>query len=71
MTVAITHYVRTDDDGQPILLLRGRAGPVDRWEDGKWVNTGLFQPQLDGLGGASDYRRLRDEDVAEWKATLG
>ena len=51
-------------------LLRGLAGPVERWEDGEWVATGLFQPQLDGLGGSSDYRRLRDEDVAEWQATL-
>lgn len=71
MTVAITHYVRVDNDDQPITLLRGRAGPVDRWDNGKWVNTGLFQPQLDGLGGETHYRRLRDEDVAEWKGKLG
>ena len=69
--VAITHYVRVDDDDNPMRLLRGLAGPVERWEDGEWVATGLFQPQLDGLGGSSDYRRLRDEDVAEWQATLG
>ena len=71
MTVATTHYVRVDDNDQPITLLRGRAGPVDRWEKGKWVNTGLFQPQLAGLGGSSDYRQLRDEDVAKWKKRLG
>ncbi len=69
--MATTHYVRVDDDGEPIRLLRGRAGPVDRWEDGKWINTGLFQPQLDGLGGSSDYRQVRDEDVDGWKARLG
>ena len=69
--MAITHYVRVDDDGNPMRLLRGLAGPVERWEDGEWVATGLFQPQLDGLGGSSDYRRLRDEDVAGWQATLG
>jgi len=71
MTVAIAHYVRVDYDGQPVRLLRGLAGPVERWDDGKWVKTGLFQPQLDGLGGASDYRQLRDEDVAKWKRRLG
>ena len=69
-TVAVTHYVRVDDDGNPMRLLRGRAGPVDVWNGSEWVSTSLFQPQLDGLGGASDYRRLRDEDVAEWQATL-
>ncbi len=69
--MATTHYVRVDNDGQPTALFRGRAGPVDRWDKGKWVNTGLFQPQLAGLGGATDYRVLRDEDVAKWKKRLG
>ena len=69
--MAITHYVRVDDDEQPTALFRGRAGPVDRWDKGKWVNTGLFQPQLAGLGGATDYRVLPDDRVAEWKKKLG
>ena len=47
-------------------LARSNGGRTARW-----VSTGLFQPQLDGLGGASDYRQLRDEDVAEWQGKLG
>jgi len=60
-----TYYLRTDDDGRPVRLLRGLGGPVEVWRDGRWQPVELFQ-SLDGLGSSADYRRVSEAEAREW-----
>ena len=54
----------------PERLLRSEGAAVAVWYQDEWRPTVLSILELDGLGGSSDYRRIKSQDVAKWKAAL-
>ena len=65
------HYLRLDPrTREPKSLLRVVGSRVDVWWHGEWKVTPLLQAQLDGLGGDSDYYRIRPDMVEEWQEKI-
>ena len=74
----MTYWLYIGRSGEPENLYRAHSPAgyleVDVWFQDDWQDSGLTQAELDGLGGANDFRRIAKKDeallVARFKKTL-
>jgi hypothetical protein len=64
-----TYYVSLNIDNDPITLYRYHRDPygiMEVWhnDDRVWIGTLLSLPEIQGLGGSPDYRRVTDDPIA-------